>query len=155
MKEINVEKVTEALEKACGEIAVDYAPDIIAALQKGAQQETGERSIAAMNMLLQNAEIAHQDRTPICQDTGMAIVWLQVGQDVHFVGGSIQEAIQKGIAEGYTNNYLRASVVDDPLYERKNTKTNTPQSFILRLLKAIKYLSSSWQKALVPKIRAL
>lgn len=126
MKEINVEKVTEALEKACGEIAVDYAPDIIAALQKGAQQETGERSIAAMNMLLQNAEIAHQDRTPICQDTGMAIVWLQVGQDVHFVGGSIQEAIQKGIAEGYTNNYLRASVVDDPLYERKNTKTNTP-----------------------------
>lgn len=126
MKEIQVKKISDALRKACGEIAVDYAPDIVAALKKCAQKETGERSIAAMNMLLQNAKIAHQDRIPICQDTGMAIVWLRVGQDVHFVGGSLQESIQKGIADGYTGNYLRASIVDDPLYGRKNTKTNTP-----------------------------
>lgn len=126
MKEIQVKKISDALRKACGEIAVDYAPDIVAALKKCAQKETGERSIAAMNMLLQNAKIAHQDRIPICQDTGMAIVWLRVGQDVHFVGGSLQESIQKGIADGYTGNYLRASIVDDPLYGRKNTKMNTP-----------------------------
>ena len=126
MKEIQVKKISDALRKACGEIAVDYAPDIVAALKKCAQQETGERSIEAMNMLLQNAKIAHQDRIPICQDTGMAIVWLRVGQDVHFVGGSLQQSIQKGIADGYTGNYLRASIVDDPLYGRKNTKTNTP-----------------------------
>jgi fumarate hydratase subunit alpha len=79
-----------------------------------------------MEMLLKNAEIASRDRIPICQDTGMAIVWLKVGQEVHFTGGSLQEAVQKGIAEGYTKNYLRASIVDDPLYERKNTKNNTP-----------------------------
>jgi fumarate hydratase subunit alpha len=126
MKEIQVEKITEALKQACGQIAVDYAPDIIEALKKGASCETGERSKAAMEMLLKNAEIASAERIPICQDTGMAIVWLKVGQEVHFTGGSLQEAIQRGIKEGYTENYLRASIVDDPLYERKNTKTNTP-----------------------------
>ena len=126
MKEINVEKITAALRNACGSIACDYAPDILAALQKGAAAEVKERSQAAMEMLLKNAEIASRDRIPICQDTGMAIVWLKVGQEVHFTGGSLQEAVQKGIAEGYTKNYLRASIVDDPLYQRINTKNNTP-----------------------------
>ncbi len=126
MREINVDTVRSALKDACGHIAVEYAPDIIAALKKGASQETGERSKAAMDMLLQNAEIAKADRTPICQDTGMAVVWLKVGQEVHFTGGSINDAVQEGIAQGYTENYLRASIVDDPLYDRKNTKNNTP-----------------------------
>jgi fumarate hydratase subunit alpha len=126
MKEINVERIANALKEACGKIAVDYQPDILAALKQGAQNETKERSQAAMQMLLENAQIASADRIPICQDTGMAIVWLRVGQEVHFTGGSLQEAIQKGISEGYLDNSLRASIVDDPLYERKNTKNNTP-----------------------------
>ncbi|MCH3961413.1 MAG: fumarate hydratase [Solobacterium sp.] len=126
MKEINVERITEALKEACGTIAVDYQPDILAALKQGAEKETKERSQTAMQMLLENARIASADRIPICQDTGMAIVWLRVGQEVHFTGGSLQEAIQRGISEGYLENSLRASMVDDPLYQRKNTKNNTP-----------------------------
>lgn len=126
MKEIDVRQITRQLKQACGSIAVEYSPDIIAALKQGAQQETGERSQAAMDMLLKNAEIASKDHTPICQDTGMAIVWLKIGQEVHFTGGSLYEAVQQGIAEGYTENYLRASIVDDPLYDRTNTKNNTP-----------------------------
>lgn len=126
MREINVEEISALLKDACGSIAVCYAPDIINALKKGAKQESGQRSKAAMEMLLQNAEIAAKEQIPICQDTGMAVVWLEVGQEVHFTGGSLNEAVQKGIAEGYTENYLRASIVDDPLYDRKNTKNNTP-----------------------------
>ena len=126
MREIDVKKISEMLKQACGAIAVDYAPDIIQALRKGAENETGERSKAAMDMLLKNAETASLDRTPICQDTGMAIVWLKIGQEVHLTGGALNDAVNQGIAEGYTENYLRASVVDDPLYDRRNTKNNTP-----------------------------
>lgn len=126
MKEINVEVITKMLQQACGKIAIEYSPDIVEALKNGAEKETKERSKAAMDMLLQNATIAMNERIPICQDTGMAIVWLKVGQEVHFTGGSVNQAIQNGIALGYTENYLRASVVNDPLYIRKNTKNNTP-----------------------------
>jgi fumarate hydratase subunit alpha len=71
-----------------------------------------------MDMLLKNAEIAQKERIPLCQDTGLMIVWLHVGQDVHFVGGNINEAVNEGVRKGYTENYLRASSVDDPLYDR-------------------------------------
>lgn len=126
MREINVQKITDALERMCGDIACVYHPDIIKAIHESAKNETNARSIAVMEMLEENARIAEEERTPICQDTGLAIVWLHVGQDVHFTGGNVNEAIQEGIARGYTNNYLRASSVDDPLFERKNTKDNTP-----------------------------
>jgi fumarate hydratase subunit alpha len=77
-------------------------------------------------MLLENAEIAARESIPICQDTGLVTVYVQAGQEVHFTGGSLQKAIQQGVAESYTQNYLRASAVKDPLFDRSNTKDNTP-----------------------------
>lgn len=126
MHEISVKKITGAIEHAAGEIACVYSEDIIAGLKKGKQAETEERSRDVMEILLKNAEIAAKERIPICQDTGLMIVWLHIGQDVHLTDGDINEAVQEGVRRGYTKNYLRASVVDDPLFERLNTKDNTP-----------------------------
>ncbi len=126
MREVDVAEIRAALKKACGTIAVHYSPDILKALKQGAQNETDERSRFAMDMLMDNAHIAENENIPICQDTGMAIVWVKAGQEVHFINGSLQEAIQQGVAEGYTEAYLRASVVSDPLFDRRNTGTNTP-----------------------------
>ena len=81
MREIDVARITEVLKDACGRIACDYSPDIVTALNEGASNETDERSQMAMDMLLRNAEIAHSERIPICQDTGLAIVYLTVGQE--------------------------------------------------------------------------
>lgn len=126
MHEISVKKITDAIEQVAGEIACVYAPDIIDGLRKGKEAETEERSRDVMDILLKNAEIAEKERIPICQDTGMAIVWLHIGQEVHLTDGDVNEAVQKGVRRGYTENYLRASVVNDPLFDRKNTADNTP-----------------------------
>ncbi len=126
MRELDVAEIRAALRNACGTIAVHYSSDILNALRQGAQNETEERSRIAMEMLMENARIAEHENIPICQDTGMAVVWLKAGQEVHFVGGSLQKAVQLGVAEGYTESYLRASVVSDPLFDRRNTGNNTP-----------------------------
>lgn len=126
MNEISVRRITEVIEKACGEIACVYSKDIIDGLRKGREAETQQRSRDVMDILLKNAEIAKAERTPICQDTGLMIVWLSIGQEVHLIDGDVNEAVQEGVRRGYTENYLRASVVDDPLFDRKNTSDNTP-----------------------------
>ena len=79
-----------------------------------------------MEMLVENAELAAGENIPICQDTGLVTVYATLGQEVHLIGGSLNEAIQQGVREGYTENFLRASVVKDPLFDRSNTKDNTP-----------------------------
>lgn len=126
MKEINVRRIEDAVASMCADIAVNCGSDIAQALEAAKEKEEGEMASAAMAMLVENIRIAREEQIPICQDTGLAIVWLEIGQDVHLVGGSLKDAVNKGVERGYTDNYLRASAVDDPLYERKNTKTNTP-----------------------------
>ncbi len=126
MREISVLKLTERIKEECGRIAVQYNCDILSALKEGYQNEEDDKSKIALEMLLDNAEIAQKEDVPICQDTGMMTVYLEVGQDVHFVDGNAYDAIRKGVSEGYTEHYLRASVVDDPAFNRKNTKDNTP-----------------------------
>ncbi len=126
MRDVDVSIIENKLREACMAIAVEYSHDIICALRTGEQEETREKSKAALRMLLENAEIASREQIAICQDTGMAIVWVKAGQEVHFTGGSLIDAINRGVAAGYHDGYLRASVVDDPLFDRKNTKTNTP-----------------------------
>ncbi len=107
-------------------MAVEYSPDILAALQHAEENESGRMARDALAMLVVNADIAKKERTPICQDTGMVIVFAKVPQNIEFTNGSFTEAIQKGVARGYKEHYLRASVVDDPLFSRVNTTTNTP-----------------------------
>lgn len=126
MREIDVNTIKDKIEQACASIAVFYSKDILEALHKGYLEEEDERSKLALEMLEENAEIAKNEHIPICQDTGMVVVYLKVGQNVHFINGSITEAIEEGVRRGYVNHYLRASVVNDPLFDRKNTKDNTP-----------------------------
>lgn len=126
MKEIHVQKITDAISEMAGAIACNYHPDIVDAIEKSRSNETNTRSIAVMDMLIENAAIAKEEQIPICQDTGLMIVWLHIGQDVHLIGGDVNEAVHEGVRRGYTENYLRASSVDDPLFDRKNTKDNTP-----------------------------
>ncbi len=126
MRTIQVSEVTEAVRKACGEMAFFYSPDILERMEEGRRNEHGERSKAAMDMLMENAVIAREERIPICQDTGLVTVWIHAGQEVCFAGGSLKDAVQEGVRKGYQENCLRASVVTDPLYERVNTRDNTP-----------------------------
>lgn len=126
MRDVDVSLVEDQIAQAFQKIAVEYDPPILAGLKAGAARETTEKARTAMEMLLENAEIARKERIPICQDTGMAIVWIQAGQEVHFTGGSLIEAVNRGTSRGYTDGHLRASVVADPLFDRKNTKNNTP-----------------------------
>ena len=126
MRTIPVAEITDSVAKACEAMAFTYSSDILNQLKAGRNRETGQRSITAMEMLLENAQIAEQERIPICQDTGLVTVYAHVGQEIHFEGGLLKDAIQAGVAKGYTEHYLRASVVQDPLYNRINTKNNTP-----------------------------
>lgn len=126
MRNVDVSEIKQAVRDACSEMAFVYCSDIKEALHEGKQQETGGRSRTAMEWLLENAKLAEEERIPICQDTGMVTVWIHAGQEVHFIGGSLKDAVQEGVREAYTENYLRASVVNDPLFERINTKDNTP-----------------------------
>jgi len=126
MREIDVSVIEERIREACGQIAVHADETIVDALKKGAAAEESGRAKAAIGMLLENARVAAEKNIPLCQDTGMAVVWIHAGQEVHLTGGSLQEAVQRGISRGYREHYLRASVVADPLFDRRNTGDNTP-----------------------------
>lgn len=126
MKEIHVDEVRKVISELFGKIAFVYPAGILQAIGEASRTEEKERAVNVLKLLMSNAEIAAREHVPVCQDTGMAFVWLKVGQDVHFTGGSLTEAVNAGVAEGYTGSYLRASVVSDPLFDRKNTGNNTP-----------------------------
>lgn len=125
MREIDVKKISEAVKDMCISINYELSEDMQAALKTAASEESNELGRKILDILQQNLSIAASDNIPICQDTGMAVVFLEVGQDVHFTGGDIEEAVNAGVAAGYTQGYLRKSVVKDPL-ERVNTNDNTP-----------------------------
>lgn len=100
--------------------------DLMNQLQKALEQETSPIGKSVLSMIIENNKIASSEEVPICQDTGLAVVFIDIGQEVHLVGGDFVEAINQGVKEAYQEGYLRKSVVDDPVFERKNTKTNTP-----------------------------
>ena len=125
MREVDVKQVTETVRNMCIEANYELSKDMKKALLKAKDKEESELGKKILHQLQENLEIAANDRIPICQDTGMAVFFFKVGQDVHFVGGSLQDAINEGVKLGYTEGYLRKSVVGDPLI-RKNTEDNTP-----------------------------
>lgn len=100
--------------------------DLMKLLQQAQKKETSSIGKYVLNMIIENNKIASREEVPICQDTGLAVVFVEVGQEVFLVGGDFVEAINQGVKEAYQEGYLRKSVVDDPVFERKNTKTNTP-----------------------------
>jgi len=98
--------------------------DIYEGLKKGRETEESPVGCIVLDQIIKNAEIADAEDRPYCQDTGMTLVFVEVGQDVHFVGGDLKEAINEGVAQGYVEGYLRKSVVAEPLFNRKNTQNN-------------------------------
>ena len=125
MREINVEAITKEVKRLCIEVNHKLSPDMEKALCDAAAKETSELGKKILGQLQENLDIAGKDMIPICQDTGMAVFFVKVGQEVHFTGGSITDAINEGVRQGYMDGYLRKSVVSDPLI-RENTRDNTP-----------------------------
>lgn len=125
MRNINVEKITENIKEMCIEANHFLSDDMKEALKNAEQSEMSPLGKQILGQLQENISIAESDMIPICQDTGMAVIFIQAGQDVHFEGGSLTDAINEGVRQGYTDGYLRKSVVKDPIY-RENTKDNTP-----------------------------
>ncbi|MCL1925496.1 MAG: fumarate hydratase [Defluviitaleaceae bacterium] len=124
MKEINISQVTENVAKLCISSNIFVAEDIKKALERALERED-DKAKNIIESMLENAKQAEQYRIPLCQDTGMVAVFVELGQDVRIVGGSLENAINEGIRIGYEDGYLRKSVVKDPL-RRENTKDNTP-----------------------------
>jgi len=125
MKEINVAKITETIKKICIDANYYLSDDITNQLLEAREMETWGIAKGVLDKILVNAEIARNEKVPMCQDTGMTCVFIEVGQDVHIVGGDLEGAINKGVAAGYEEGFLRKSVVKDPI-SRINTKDNTP-----------------------------
>lgn len=125
MRTIHVNDVTGNIREMCIEANHYLTPDMDEALKNAVETEKSGLGKQILNQLQDNLKIAGEDMIPICQDTGMAVVFMEIGQDVHFEGGSLEEAIHEGVRQGYVEGYLRKSVVKDPLI-RENTKDNTP-----------------------------
>ena len=125
IRTVHVDNLTKNIKEMCIEVNHVLSEDMKEALDTSARTEKSPLGKQILCQLQENLEIAGKDRIPICQDTGMAIIFLEVGQDVHFEGGSLEDAINEGVRQGYVEGYLRKSVVKDPLI-RENTKDNTP-----------------------------
>ena len=125
MKTIEVSKVTDTIKEMCIEANHFLSGDMKEALCRAQQTEESALGKQILGQLQENLAIAGEDMIPICQDTGMAVIFMEIGQDVHFTGGSLEDAINEGVRRGYVDGFLRKSVVADPLI-RENTKDNTP-----------------------------
>jgi fumarate hydratase subunit alpha len=125
MKKIHIEMIIDAVKDMCGKANYHLGKDVLDALMNAQTKETSETGRSIINDLLLNASIASSKEVPMCQDTGMVVVFVNIGREVYIEGGSLNEAIQEGIRQGYKENYLRKSVVSDPLL-RDNSGDNTP-----------------------------
>lgn len=125
MREIAAETITEAIRDMCIEANYGLAPDMRKVFEKAVEEEESPLGRQVLGQLKENLKIAGEDKIPICQDTGMAVVFMKIGQDVHITGGRLADAVNEGVRQGYEQGYLRKSVVGDPI-ERINTKDNTP-----------------------------
>lgn len=134
MRTIQAEEISKTVAELCKEACYVVTPDMRKAFEKARESEVSPIGKDIIGKLLQNADIAAKGVTPICQDTGMTVVFVEVGQDVHIEGGYIEDAINEGVKNGYVDNYLRKSVVAEPLFERKNTTNNTPAVINLRIV---------------------
>lgn len=125
MREIKQEDIIQTVKTLCIEANYQLPQDVRNAIDQASQIEDGQLAKQTLSILKENAKMAQSLSVPICQDTGMACLFVEIGQDVH-VQGSLQDALQEGVRQGYQEGYLRKSVVDDPVFDRSNTKDNTP-----------------------------
>lgn len=133
MREISTKLIIETIAEMCISANCNLNEDVYSALEEAKQKEESPIAKEILCQLTKNADIALQNQVPICQDTGMAIVFLEIGQEVHIVDGLLEEAVNEGVRQGYEKGYLRKSVVQDP-FLRVNTKDNTPAILHIRMV---------------------
>ena len=134
MRELPVARITAAVADLAKQACCYLPENVYEAFEKARENEPSPSGQEIIGQLMENANIARNEDMPICQDTGLAIVFIDVGQDVHLTGGSLEEAIHAGVAKGYVDFYLRKSAVAEPLFERKNTRDNTPAVIHTRIV---------------------
>ncbi len=125
MRDVHVSAITDAVKKLCMEANVSLEPDVLRAFDKALGTERSPAGRQVLQILKDNAELARTRRIPYCQDTGMVVCFVELGQDVHVTGGGLEDAINEGVRQGYKEGYLRASIVRSP-FDRVNTGDNTP-----------------------------
>jgi fumarate hydratase subunit alpha len=126
VRELDVREVTAAVKDLCITANYDLPVDVYDALKKAQETEESPVGVEVLGQLIENADIAARDRVPICQDTGLAVFFIDLGQDVHLVGGDFEAAVNEGVRQGYLDGYLRKSAAQEPAHARRNTKDNTP-----------------------------
>lgn len=126
MRELAASTITDHVAEMCQDANIYLGEDVFTALKNSLETEESPTGKEVLRQLIENVEIARNEQIPICQDTGFAVFFVEWGQEVHLSGGTLEEAINAGVRRGYEEGYLRKSIVDDPLYKRKNTGDNTP-----------------------------
>ncbi|MDA3814046.1 MAG: fumarate hydratase [Candidatus Cloacimonetes bacterium] len=126
MREINVKDMIPIVKKLCIDANYYIGEDVISKIKEFKEKEESPTAKNVLDILLENYELADKEQMPICQDTGVAVCFVELGQDVHMVGGDFTEAVNEGVRQGYKDGYLRKSMVSDPIIDRINTKDNTP-----------------------------
>ena len=134
MREILADTITQAVAKLSKDANYYLTDDVTCALKRAINSEESPLGKEILETIVENVDLAKSTDVPLCQDTGMAVIFVKLGQDVHVAGGDIYEAINKGVAQGYTEGYLRKSVVNEPVFERVNTKDNTPAIIHLEIV---------------------
>ena len=134
MKTITTQQITEAVRQLCMDVSYDLPQDVEAALEQGLAKEESSFGKYCLEQIIHNCHLAREHQQAMCQDTGIAVVYLYVGQDVHITGGSLADAVNEGVRQGYEDGYLRKSVVEEPLFERMNTGDNTPAVMHMELV---------------------
>jgi fumarate hydratase subunit alpha len=126
MRQIKAQEITKAVAKLCQQANFELGDDVLSALKEAREKEESPLAKDILDKLIENAEIAREERLPLCQDCGTAVIFLEIGQDVHIIGGDLNAAITEGVRQGYTQGYLRKSIVSQPFSARVNTGDNTP-----------------------------
>jgi len=134
MKTLHYNDIATKVAGLCCKAAYDLPDDVLAALENALASEQTDRARSLLKQCVSNARLASEKQMPICQDTGFAVFFVDLGQDVHIEGGLLVDAINEGVAKGYTEGYLRKSIVKDPLYDRTNTGNNTPPVIHINLV---------------------
>lgn len=137
IREIDVSKITENIKEMCIEANYTLSSDMNIKFEDAIQKEKSPLGRQILNQLEENLKIAKTEHIPICQDTGMAVIFIKIGQDVHIINGDLEEAVHQGVKQGYQEGYLRKSVVKDPIL-RENTKDNTPAVIHYEIIKGNK-----------------
>jgi fumarate hydratase subunit alpha len=138
MREIAAEDITKTVARLCKEANYFLGEDVLSALKKARKEEESPVAINVLDQIIENADIAAKEEMPLCQDCGLAIIFVELGQDAHIKGGDLYEAINEGVRKGYAEGYLRKSVVKQPFSARMNTKDNTPAIIHTEIVKGDK-----------------